>query len=96
MLASCLMFSVTHYAQNYVGIVGWSVKISSVKQSECTIEHTVVCKSFDDKNVSWFSQTAKIKYMKIFHLLLKNNEQILEILRGKWPTVIPFFFTTIA
>ena len=33
--------------------------------------HTIVCKSFDGKKVSRFSQTAKIKYMKTFHLLLK-------------------------
>ena len=25
MLALCLMFSVTYYAQNYAGIVGWSL-----------------------------------------------------------------------
>ena len=25
MLALCLMLSVTHYAQNYAGIIGWSL-----------------------------------------------------------------------
>ena len=25
MLASCLMLSVTYYAQNYAGIIGWSL-----------------------------------------------------------------------
>ena len=30
--------------------------------------HTIVCKSFDGKKVSWFGQTLKIKHMKFFHM----------------------------
>ena len=28
MLALCLMLSVTYYAQNYAGIIGWSLSVN--------------------------------------------------------------------
>ena len=31
MLALCLMLSVTHYAQNYAGIIGGSLKVITVE-----------------------------------------------------------------
>ena len=32
MVALCLMFSVTYYAQNYAGIIGWSLHRAHVAQ----------------------------------------------------------------
>ena len=33
MLALCLMLSVTYYAQNYAGIIGWSLPISEIQEN---------------------------------------------------------------
>ena len=40
MLALCLMFSVTYYAQNYAGIIGWSLVYMCVYVYVCVC----VCK----------------------------------------------------
>ena len=50
MLALCLMLSVTYYAQNYAGIIGWSLYVSlaaiggGLVQIDSSVYGTIICK----------------------------------------------------
>ena len=57
-----------------VSIKGVFLGSKIITSGMCWLRHIVVCKSFDGKKASWFSQTAKIKHMKFFTSIINNIE----------------------